>query len=146
MAPDVYALPYDSIVEQAIEAAGGFTDDANTDVVNQAQRLSDGAQVHIPAKSETTAGSKAVVSTPTVPESWALTPAAGGSSDRINLNSATPDQLESLPGIGPALAQRILDYRAIIGRFDTIEQIMDVSGIGEVKFEQVRDLITTGGE
>jgi len=67
------------------------------------------------------------------------------SGGRVNINTATKEELETLPGIGPALAQRIIDYRQQHGPFETPADIMDVSGIGEKKFNAIRDMITTGG-
>ena len=64
----------------------------------------------------------------------------------VNLNTAQKADLETLPGIGPELAERILLYRSQVGRFVAVEQLMDVDGIGEKRLEQIRDLITVGGE
>jgi len=64
------------------------------------------------------------------------------STDKINLNSASAEQLESLPGIGPVTAKRIVDYRAKIGKFKQIEEIINIEGIGEKKFERIKDRLT----
>jgi competence protein ComEA len=147
-APAVYELPPQSIVEQAVEAAGGFTAEANTAMVNLAQALNDGAQVYIPALDEVVDGPVTVVrdaasSTTSSDDASGGTTGAG---QPININTATAAELDELPGIGPSTAQKILDHRNENGPFATIEAIMDVSGIGEAKFDQIRELITVEGE
>jgi len=143
VASAVYELPPDSLVEQAIAAAGGFTADANKAVVNLAQPLSNGAQVYVPAKDEVLSGPGQVVSQPLMPVTSGQIAGDGG---RVNINIATRAELETLPGIGPSIAQNILDYRDAHGPFASVEAIMDVSGIGEAKFGQLKELIIVQGE
>jgi competence protein ComEA len=126
----VYTLLQDSIVKDAMEAAGGPTEDADLERINLAFPVSDGQQVHVPRQGED--------SPPAPPPSGQ--PAPGG---KVNINTAGQDLLESLPGIGPALAQRIVDYRQTHGPFEHIEDVTEVSGIGDATFEAIRDLITT---
>jgi competence protein ComEA len=129
--PDVYELPAGSIVKDAVEAAGGPTGDANLDGVNLAVELRDQQQVYVPRWGETNP----------------IVPAVGGggaASGPININTATAAELETLPGIGTTMARNIIAYREANGPFETIEDIMDVPGIGEGKFEQIKDLITVG--
>lgn len=128
--PDVYTLLQDSIVKDAMEAAGGPTGDADLERINLALPVSDGQHVHVPRKGED--------NPPVQPPSGQ--PAPGG---KVNINTADPDLLESLPGIGPALAQRIVDHRQTHGLFERIEDITEVSGIGDAIFESIQDLITT---
>ena len=128
--PDVYTIPQDSIVKDAMEAAGGPTEDADLERINLALPVSDGQQVHVPRQGED--------NPPVQPPSGQ--PATGG---KVNINTADLAALESLPGIGPSLAQRIIDHRQTNGPFERIEDIMDVSGIGEATFEGIQDLITT---
>jgi competence protein ComEA len=128
--PDVYALPPDSIVKDALTAAGGPADDADLDRINLALPVADGQQVYVPRLGED--------NPPVQPPS--RLPQAG---DKVNVNTADMAALESLPGIGPALAQRIVDYRQAHGPFARPEDIMEVSGIGPGVFEEIRDLITT---
>jgi len=128
--PDVYSLPSDSIVRDAMIAAGGPADDADLDRINLAAPLSDGMQVHFPRKGEPAA----------VP--GGSNPAPIGAP--ININTATLEQLDTLSGIGPAIAQRIIDYRAANGPFTSIEQIKDVKGIGDALFDKIKDNITVG--
>ena len=128
--PDVYTLASDSIVKDAIEAAGGSTDGADLDRINLASPVADGQHVYVPTLGEE--------NPPIQPPS--NQPASGG---QVNINTADSAALESLPGIGPALAQRIIDYRQEHGPFAQIEDVMDVSGIGPATFEKMQDLITT---
>lgn len=129
--PDVYELPPDAIMLDAVEAAGGFSPLADPDTVNLAMALRDGLHVHVPE-----AGSEPIISIETARSSETvdlLTP--------IDINTATLDQLDTLPGIGPVTAQKILDYRQANGPFSDVEEIQEVSGIGPAKYEQMRDLI-----
>jgi competence protein ComEA len=128
--PDVYPLPLDSIVKDAIMAAGGATGDADLDRINLALPVADGQHVYVPRLGEE--------NSPVQPLS--RQPASGG---KVNINTADSAALDSLPGIGPALAQRIIDYRQEHGPFARLEDLMEVSGIGPGTFEKLRDLITT---
>ncbi len=140
--PDVYILPPGSIIKDAIAAAGGTTPKANIDVVNLAQELSDQQHIHIPAQTDE-------LPTPPVVEGGVRSggttislPGATPTPIKININIATLQELELLPGIGPAIAQRIVDYRAENGNFKTIEDIMNVRGIGQATFEKMRPNIS----
>lgn len=124
--PDVYALPPGSIVKDAILAAGGPTEDADCNHINQARRLEDGEHVYVPRVGET-------------PPPPLQTVSPVRSVGLVNVNTATPAQLESLPGIGPALAQRIVEGRP----YHTIEDLLDVPGIGPATLEKLRPLVTT---
>jgi competence protein ComEA len=129
--PDVYELPPGSIVKDAIEVAGGPADSADLDGVNLAVELHDQQQVYVPRQGEI------------VP----MAPAVGGggvASGPVNINTATPAELETLPGIGPKTADTIVEYREANGPFRTIEDIMDVPGIGEGTFEKIKGGITVG--
>jgi competence protein ComEA len=137
--PAVYELPTGAILLDAIEAAGGLTDAAAADVINLALPLTVGMHIHVPALDE-------VETTPAVieqgaPATFPLDATRGGG-ELINLNTATIAELEQLPGIGPATAQKIIDYRLANGPFATVEDIQEVSGIGPSKLEQIRDLVT----
>ena len=142
--PDTYELPHQSRVEAAIVAAGGFADEAHAEVVNLALILEDGSQVYVPSQTETAVPTPPVVSIPLSSE--AATKSQGDSAvpsgAPININTAGLDALETLPGIGPSTAQKIIDYREENGPFAQIEAIMDVSGIGEGKFDKIKDQIT----
>ncbi len=145
--PDVYEMPPAAIVRDAIEAAGGFTADAAKDYVNLAQPLQPGMQVRVPRLGEETTNPASVIIAPTLPASTDdPTEVRGITIDLlININTATLAELETLPGIGPSTAQKIIDFRNENGLFATIEDIMDVSGIGPAKFEAIQDFITVDG-
>jgi competence protein ComEA len=128
--PDVYLLPAGSIVKDALLAAGGAVDDADLDRINLALSVTEGQHIYVPRQGE--------VDLPVQP------PALRASSGlKVNINTADATTLESLPGIGPSLAQRILDYRQAHGPFTRIEDIQEVSGIGPATFAKIQDLITT---
>lgn len=135
--PEVYALPAGSIVRDAVLAAGGLTSEADPDRINLAQRLNDGDHVHIPRVGE---AASAPATEETASESTAATPTPSGP---ININTATQEELEWLPGIGPALAARIIAYREAHGPFTSPEQIQNVSGIGPAKYADIKALIVT---
>ena len=138
--PGVYQLADDARVFQAIVAAGGFTEDADEEAVAQAAQLSDGCRIYVPVLGETVPGA---VQGPTE-SSAGITggaSAAGSSGGVVSLNSATADELDSLPGIGPALAQQIITYRETQGPFTSIDQLTDVPGIGPAKLGQLRALV-----
>lgn len=126
--PDVYTLSPDAIVRDAVQAAGGPTSDADLNRVNLAQPLRDGEQVYVPRVGEAAA--------PSPGEAGGVTTAL------ININTATQAELETLPGIGPVIAQRIIEYRETNGPFATIEDVQNVPGIGPDTFEKIKNLIT----
>jgi competence protein ComEA len=132
--PGVYQFPPGSRLEDAIQAAGGFTLKAVRTEMNLAALLLDGQQIIVPAQS-----SGRVIGDPN-PGSDA--PALPG--ELININTATLEELDSLPGIGPVLAQSIIDYRTDNGDFLALEEIMNVSGIGQATFDAMQGLITVG--
>jgi competence protein ComEA len=139
---DVYFLPAGSIIKDAIAAAGGLTSEADPERINQALELKDQQQIHIPRLGETNPpppvqGGSDNSEAPDKSNSAA----PGALTGLINLNTATLEQLDSLPGIGPAIAQRIIDYREKVGNFSRIEDITEVSGIGEATFAKIKDLI-----
>jgi competence protein ComEA len=131
--PDVYLLPPGSIVKDLVQVAGGLTAEANEAGFNQALELTDQQHIHVPNIGE--------VSPPVKSDPNQAQP--GQPAEKlINLNTASLAELETLPGIGPTLAQRILDYRENIGGFTSIEQLKEVSGIGEATFEEIAPLAT----
>lgn len=128
--PDVYILIPNSIVKDALLAAGGAAEDADLDAVNLALPIADGQHIYIPRLGEENLPAP-------VPAGRPASPA------KVNINLADSAALQSLPGIGPSLAQRILEYRQTNGRFAQIEDIMEVSGIGPATFAKIQELITT---
>lgn len=145
--PGIYSLPTDSRVEDAIEAAGGLLPEADTQALNLAAFLQDGQQIYVPARAPTAAPAIPLTTPePDSPPSQILPPppAVSTAASLININTATLEELDTLPGVGPVTAEKIIAHRQANGPFATIEAIMDVSGIGPVKFEAMRDLITVG--
>ena len=140
--PAVYELPPGSIIDDAVRAAGGFAEGADTIAVNLAQPVVDGMQVYVPLLGELTTTPPAVSLPPAAPDTSRM---GGVTVDGlININTATQTDLEMLPGIGPSTAADIIAHREANGPFLAIEAIMDVPGIGEGKFEAMRGLITVG--
>lgn len=126
--PGVYTFKNGSLIQDAINAAGGLAETADNDLLikdlNRAEPLKNNQKINIPFKVETA-------------------PQVAGEeiSSQININTATLEQLDSLPGIGPVYAQRIIDYRQKKS-FSSLEEIMEIQGIGEKTFAKFKDLIT----
>lgn len=130
--PGVYSFPSGSRVGDAIIAAGGAAPGADINSINLARPLADGERVWIPRKGET----------PPPEASGASAGPGGAAGGKVNINAASAAQLEDLPGIGPALAERIVEYRTQHGPFRTIRDLMKVTGIGEKKFAALEDYVT----
>jgi len=127
-APGVVSLPEGALAADAISAAGGLRPGARVDSVNLAAPVTDGTQLVIPGPEDPVAEPGA--------------PAGAGAGGPVAINRATASELESLPGVGPVLAARIVDYRDEHGPFMTVEDLLGVPGIGEAKLAALRDLIT----
>jgi len=132
--PGVYALAQGSRVQDAISAAGGFLADADKTGINLARAVVDGEQLEIPYAD----GASPVILDAT-PKAQSQS-----SAELVNVNTASPAELDTLPGIGPTTAQKIIDYREQNGPFLTKEDIINVSGIGPGTYERLKDLITVG--
>ncbi|NRF02306.1 helix-hairpin-helix domain-containing protein [Bacillus subtilis] len=124
--PGVYEMHTGDRVSQAIEKAGGTKEQADEAQVNLAEILQDGTVVYIPKKGEETA----------------VQQGDGGKGALVNINTATLEELQGISGVGPSKAEAIIAYREENGRFQTIEEITKVSGIGEKSFEKIKSSIT----
>ncbi|MCX7992240.1 MAG: helix-hairpin-helix domain-containing protein [Fimbriimonadales bacterium] len=138
----VYTLATGSRVVDAIEQAGGATASADLDTLNLAEPLVDGQKIYVPRKGETpspvvAAPTAASASRPARSERAAASPRFP-----INLNTATAEDLEAIPGIGPTLAQRIVEYRATHGKFSSVDDLLEVHGIGQKRLENMRPYVT----
>lgn len=141
--PGLYTLRGQPRVNDALSAAGGLLPEANSTLLNLAAFVEDGQQIWVPWKSE--------VRSPTKnpdregPSLSPITsPIPSQPSDLININLATQAELETLPSIGPVLAQRIISYREENGPFERIDDLQQVDGIGPTIFEKIKDYITIG--
>jgi competence protein ComEA len=122
----LYRLPAGSRIADAVARAGGATARAELDLLNLAAPLADGEQVLVPAAAASGA---------------AATPSAAGPTAPVDLNSATAEQLDALPGIGPVTAQKIVDYRQAHGPFRSVEDLDAIPGIGPSRVENLRGLV-----
>lgn len=133
--PAVYELRQGDRVIDAIRMAGGAKGGADLTMVNLAALLTDGQQIVVFKRG-------AAGAAPGGQGGGVPAPGSGGPAQLVNLNTATLDQLESLPGIGPTLAQRILDHRQAHGPFRSVDDLLNVSGIGEKRLEDLRSKVT----
>ena len=120
--PGVYTVPMGSRVDIAIQAAGGFVSGAEKESINLAALLEDGQQINVPG----------------------LINSSHINAGRVNINTATVAELDSLPGIGPTTAQAIVDYRLLNGPFQFIQDIRNVPGVGPATYDSIKDYITVG--
>ena len=141
--PGVVTLPEGSRIIDAINKAGGKTEEADLSKINLAYIVEDGTQIYIPRINENLnevslisdgAGVGVIVADSNVEENEV--------NAKVNINTASKEKLETLPGVGETTAQKIIDYREANGKFKTIEDIKNVSGIGDAKYESLKDKIT----
>lgn len=142
--PGIVKLKEGSRIEDAIEAAGGLTENADITKVNLAYVVEDGTKIKIPSASEEDIGDEDIIDSKSgdniiIEEN---TISSNNSTQTININKATEKEFETLPGIGPSLASKIIEYRNQNGKFGSIEDIKNVNGIGDSKYEKIKDLIT----
>ena len=127
--PGVYRLPPGTRVADLVDAAGGLAPGAAPDLLNLAAEVVDGQQVYVPRAGERP------------PPGAGGGGATGAPAGPLDLNTATAEQLEELPGVGPATARAILDHRERHGPFASVDELLEVRGIGEAKLEALRDLV-----
>ena len=150
--PGVYELLDTARINDAVNAAGGFSDEADETYVNLAAPLSDGVKLKIPTLEETMVSIKETETSgaapQALPESYDKEPALDGENASeqegglININTASVEELKSIPGIGEKTAGRIVEYRDKNGKFGKIEDIMKISGIKDKLFSKIKDKIT----
>lgn len=135
--PGVYRLKDGARVSQAIDAAGGLTAEADVIGLNRASKVADGQKIYVPKVGE----QQAAAAVGGAESSAATTPGAGSSSGLVNINTASAAELQTLSGIGPSMAQSIIDERTQNGAFASVDDLMRVSGIGEKKLAKIKDCI-----
>lgn len=153
----VYELDENSRISDAIEKAGGTKENADLSQINLAYKIEDGMRIYIPKKGElvqdkekiedktqeiVTGKSTDITNTTSVNTNLSTNKKSKTDIEKINLNKATQTELETLPGIGPSTAEKIIEYRKENGNFKNIEDIMNVNGIGESKYNKIKDLIS----
>lgn len=136
--PGVVTVASGARVADAVNACGGLSPEADGDAINMAQALKDGQQVRVPAKGAQKAATGAAASKSAGSAGNASADAGG----LVNINTADEKALDTLPGVGPATAQKIIEYRETEGAFQSPEDIMKVRGIGKAKYEKMKDKIT----
>lgn len=124
-------------VADAIEKAGGLTEEADTELLNLASKLEDGMKVHVLTKEEKL-NSQVVINQSIITNQNTVSTGT----QKVNINAASQTELETLPGIGPSIALSIINYRKENGNFKSIEQIKEVSGIGENKYNKIKEMIS----
>lgn len=134
--PGIHRLPAGSRVDDALRAAGGVRPGTRTEGLNRARFLVDGEQVVVGAPASATAPTQGAV-----PGAAAPGVAGGASTAPVSLNTATAEQLDTLPGVGPVLARHIIDHRTRNGGFRSVEELREVNGIGERRFADLRNLV-----
>ncbi|MEB7453833.1 helix-hairpin-helix domain-containing protein [Lysinibacillus sphaericus] len=134
MYPGVYELQPDKRIFDAIQLAGGYIENADTQLVNHAQKVQDEMVIYIPIKGEQLED---------ISSNLLMLPLESqNKSQKINVNTADAETLATLPGIGPSKAHSILSYREEKGRFQTIDDVRNINGIGDKTFEKIKDSIT----
>lgn len=134
--PGVYKIDADARVNDAIMLAGGFTKDADEAQINLAQKVQDEMVINVPYLSENSDSS-----TVQTTEQSSSGSTGNTSNQKVNINQATQEELESLSGIGPSKASAIIQYRDEHGMFQTVEELMEIPGIGEKTLDNIRDAI-----
>ena len=132
--PGVYKVTSETRLFEVIDMAGGLTENADPDSLNRAEKVTDGQKIIVLSYDESSEIGKSSSSVP----DYGLTSDEG---DKVNINTADSSELQTIPGIGPAKAQSIIDYREQNGYFTTTEDIMDVTGIGQKTYASIKDYI-----
>lgn len=131
-APGIYDLPVGSRVNDAVQKAGGLTEQADSKSLNLAQKVSDEALVYVPSKGEEVAGQQA----------GSGAPSSTSKDKKVNLNKASLEELKQVKGLGGKRAQDIIDHREANGKFKSVDELKKVSGIGAKTIEKLKDYVT----
>ncbi|MFY3791002.1 helix-hairpin-helix domain-containing protein [Ureibacillus sp. MALMAid1270] len=134
--PGVYELTSEDRIIDVIELAGGYTNEADSKFINHAQKLQDEMVIYIPIVGEV------IEDHPIEPIITTTTSSESSLNSLVNINTATEAELTTLPGIGPSKAQAIISYRDEFGRFQTVDELKNVSGIGDKTIEKLKEFIT----
>ena len=137
VSPGVYWLKEGARVSQAIDAAGGLTAEADVTGLNRASKVTDGQKIYVPTVGE----QQAALAAGGAEGGAAAASGTGASSGLVNINTASAAELQTLSGIGPSMAQSIIDERTQNGAFASVDDLMRVSGIGEKKLAKIKDCI-----
>ncbi len=149
--PQVVELKQNSRVGDAISAAGGLKKDADLAGINRAAFLTDGEKIYIPAKGENASSVSSIAGSPqsqppglesSGSSAAGSLPGLSDTTQKVNINHASSEELQTLNGVGPATAEKIMDYRSSNGYFKTIEDIKNIDGIGDKTFEKLKEHIT----
>jgi competence protein ComEA len=134
VAPDVYQLPPGARIKDLVQAAGGLQPEADAEAINLASPLSDAQHIHVPSIGE---GPPAASASTNMGSST-------GASGLLDLNSATVEQFDQLPGVGPTIASRIVEYRDVNGPFGSADDLAQVDGVGPSLIAKIAPLVTAG--
>lgn len=137
VSPGVYRLKDGARVAQAIDAAGGLAPEADVTGLNRASKVVDGQKIHVPTVGE----QQASIAEAGVDGGTSASSGVGGATGLVNINTASSAELQTLSGIGPSMAQSIIDERTKNGAFASVDDLMRVSGIGEKKLAKIKDCI-----
>lgn len=140
--PGVYRLKDGMRVDDAVRLAGGATRRADLGAVNLAAKVEDGRQVLVPRRAPAGRAAPAGAAGPGAAAGGAADAAGAGGGGPLNLNTATLEQLDTLDGVGPATAQKILDFREERGGFGSVEELGEIPGIGEKRLAALRETVT----
>jgi competence protein ComEA len=127
--PDMYEIEEGSRIDDAIKIAGGPTENADFNKINLAYELSDGEKIYIPSIFDEE-------------DEYTVSSNEEKNSGKININKANSEELQTITGIGPSLASKIIEYRETNGKFNSIEELKNVSGIGDKKYETIKEYVT----
>lgn len=138
----VVTLEENSRICNAIDAVGGLTKEADLTNINLAYILEDGEKIYIPKQGEEIQNNSTSSSSNSQDSSYSNYSPNSVKNNKININKATQTELETIPGVGPSTALKIIDFREENGKFDSIEDIKNVSGIGDAKYKKMKEYIT----